>query len=224
MIFWILFLNAVVYAGVISITTTYVNILSAPPHNFSMKVTPYGSIAAAIGSLLAWPASGVMTARICLRLTVRNHGVRDVEHFLPSFILPVIASAVSLMLYGVAAQENWHWMWIFFAHGLNYFGFIALFTSTTLWAAESFPRWAAAALTVVVGGSNVISFGLSFAIWHWMAAKGLAVPNCHMGVLILVVGLVGIPVAFYGKCWRLYMNRRWVRWGMSEGGALRPQV
>jgi Major Facilitator Superfamily len=221
MIFWVLILNTLVFEGVVLVGSTYVSLLSAPPYNLSMNVVVYGSIAAAIGSLLAWPASGVLTARICLRLTARNKGVRDVEHYLPSFILPIAASATGLVLFGVAGQNYWHWMWVLFAQGLNYFGFIALFTSSTLWAAESFPRWAAAALIVVVGGSNVVSFGISFAIGPWISAQGFGLPYYETGAMILAVGFIGIAVAYYGKRWRMYMS---ARWDTSDGGALRPQV
>jgi hypothetical protein len=221
MILWVLILNSLVFGGIVLVSSTYVSLLSRPPYYFSMNVVTYGSITAAIGALLAWPASGILTARICLRLTAHNRGVQDVEHYLPSFALPITASATGLFLLGAAGQNHWHWMWVFFAHGLNYFGFIALFTSSTLWAVESFPRWAAAALIVVVGGSNVVSFGMSFAIGPWITAQGFGLPHYEIGTIILTVGFIGIAMAFYGKRWRMFMN---TRWATSGEGALRPQV
>jgi hypothetical protein len=80
--------------------------------------------------------------------------LRDAEHYLPSFILPILTGAAGLALYGVAGERHWHWLWIFISHGLNYLSFIALFTANTLWATEAFPHWAAAALVVPPGGGG----------------------------------------------------------------------
>jgi len=221
MIFWVLLLNSLVLGGLISISTTYVDLLRSEPYYFPIRRIALIRISATAGALLAWPASGVITARIALRLTARNRGVRDVEHYLPSFILPILAGSASLVLYGLAGQHHWHWAWIFIAFGLNYFSFIALFTSNTLWAIEAFPRWAAAALTVVIGASNIASFGLSFGITPWIQAQGFAAPHCEIGALLFAVGCVAVPVAFWGKRWREYIHSRY---GMNESGALRPRA
>jgi hypothetical protein len=164
MISWVLLLNSLVLGGLVSISTTYVDLLRGEPYYFPIRRIALIGISATAGALLAWPASGVIAARIALRLTARNRGVRDVEHYLPLFILPILAGSTSLVLYGLAGQNHWHWIWIYIAHGLNYFSFIALFTSNTLWTIEAFPRWAAAALTVVVGASNIASFGLTLGL------------------------------------------------------------
>jgi hypothetical protein len=66
----------------------------------------------------------------------------------------------------------------------------------------------------------VISSGISFAILLWINSQGFACANIEIGVLTLVVGLLLIPVAFWGKSLRQYIHGRWA---MNEGGALRPQ-
>jgi hypothetical protein len=65
-----------------------------------------------------------------------------------------------------------------------------------------------------------VSFGLSFAIDPWIQAQGFARANGEIGLFVLVVGCVGIPVAFLGKRFRANMN---CQFGTNEGGALRPQ-
>jgi hypothetical protein len=221
MIFWVLLLNALSFGGVVSISTTYANLLHGAPYFFSFRAIAFIKLSAATGALLAWPASGFVTAQISRRLAMRNRGVCDAEHYLPSFILPVLTGAASLVLYGVAGEQHWHWIWIFISHGLNYFSFVALFITGTLWVTSAFPRWTAAALVLIGGAGFTASFGMSFAIAPWIKAQGFTRANCEIGGMILAVGCVGIPVARWGKRLRVYID---CKWGSNEGGALRPRA
>jgi hypothetical protein len=220
LIFWVALLNAVVFGGMLSIGETYTPVLSAAPYFFDVPKIALASIASGIGSLIAWPAAGIMIAWVSRRLAMSNAGVRDAEHYLPAFILPIIAGTASVIIYGLAAQNKWHFMFIYFACGLNTFTFASLATANTLWVTEAFPRWAAPALVVVGGVSYMASFGMSFAIQSWVASQGVAGVNVEIGVMIAVVGFVLIPIAFWGKRLR---QRIHARWGTSEMGALRPQ-
>lgn len=221
LILWVALLNAVVFGGMMSIGVTYARTLSAPPYSLPLNIIALVNVAAAAGALLAWPASGLLISRISRRLAVRNAGVRDAEHYLPAFILPVLAGAASVFLYGVTAEKHWHFFFIYISYALNAFASVGLGTANTLWVTEAFPRWAAPALVIVGGGSYVTSFGMSFTILPWMKADGVMKMNVEIGMLILVVGCLGIPIARWGKPVRLWIH---ARWGMrSESGALRPQ-
>lgn len=220
LIFWVALLNAAVFASMISIGMTYVTLLSAEPYSFPIQVIALINLSAAVGALLAWPVSGIMIARITRRLAMRNGGVRDAEHYLPAFVLPILSGATSAMLYGVAGQRKWHWIWIYISYALNAFSSVSLGTANTLWVTEAFPRWAGAALVVVGGGSYIASFGMSFVILPWIQSQGFAGENIEIAVVILVVGGILIPIAFWGKRLRQHIHSRW---GMSEKGALRPQ-
>lgn len=220
LIFWIAILNAIVIGGLVSISATYVEILNGDPYNLSIRLISLTKLSSAVGAFLAWPASGLLTANCVRHLASRNKGVREPEHYLPAFILPVIFGCASLVMYGLAVKLHWHWAWIIVAIGFNYFSFIALFTANTLWATESFPAWAAAALVAVGGWSYCLSFVLSFAIAPVIKSVGFTTMMCSIGVGNLVVGCIGIPIAFWGKS-----CRRWIfsKWGSNEAGALRPQ-
>ncbi len=217
---WVTLLSALIFGSQVAISTTYVTLLSDAPYSLSSRGINLIQVSCATGALLAWPASGIMTQHISRRLAVRNKGVRDAEHYLPAFILPVLAVTTSLIIYGLAGQFHLHWIWIFVSAGLNYFGFISLFTANTLWATEVFPRWAAAAIFAAGAGSYVMSFGLSLVVDHWIQVQGLAKPMCVLGGLIFVFGFVGIPLFLYGKRWRQHVYARKV---MNEGSSLRPE-
>jgi hypothetical protein len=220
LIFWVSILNAIVFGGMLSIGMTYATLLAAPPYSLPVDAIALVNMSAAIGALFAWPASGIMIARISRHLSMHNGGIRHAEYYLPAFVLPIITAAASVILYGLAGELKWHWIWVYVSYMLNSFSFVGLGTANTLWVTEAFPRWAAAALAIVGGGSYVISFGISFAILPWIKSQGFARANIEIGVLTLVVGAVLIPVAFWGKGLRQYIHGRWAT---NEGGALRPQ-
>ena len=221
LILWVALLNAVVFGAMMSIGMTYTRLLFSPPYSLPMNVIALVNLAAAAGALLAWPASGLLISKISKRLAVRNAGVRDAEHYLPAFILPVLTGSASVILYGVAGQYQLHYLFIYISYTLNTFATIGLGIANTLWVTEAFPRWAAPALVIVGGGSYVTSFAMSFTILPWMRKEGFMRENVEIGVLILVVGCLGIPVARWGKGVRLWIHGRW---GMrSVSGALRPQ-
>jgi MFS family permease len=220
LIFWVALLNAIVFGSMLSIGETYNFALSGPPYFLDIHYTALVNVAGAIGSLIAWPVSGKMIAWVSRRLAMSNAGVRDAEHYLPAFILPIIAGTTSVIIYGLAAQHKWHFMFIYVSYGLNIFTFTSLATANTLWVTEAFPRWAAPALVVLSGVSYTASFGISFSIQPWVASQGIATTNIEIGLMIAVVGLVLIPIAFWGKKLRQHIHERW---GTSEMGALRPQ-
>lgn len=221
LILWVALLNAVVFGSMMSIGMTYPIVLSAPPYSLPMKIIALVNLAAAAGALLAWPASGLLITRISRRLALRNAGVRDAEHYLPAFILPILAGAASEVLYGITVQYHLHYILIYLSYALNTFATIGLGTANTLWVTEAFPRWAAPALVIVGGGSYVTSFAMSYAIPPWVMGEGYLKENVQIGVLILLVGALGLPIARWGKGVRVWIHERW-GWA-SESGALRPQ-
>lgn len=220
LIFWVAILNALVFTSMLSIRETYSDILMEPRYQLSMNTFALVHLAGALGCLIAWPASGFVLFCVINRLAKRNFGVRDAEHYLPAFILPIITGTLNIIIYGIAVERKWHYMWIYFAYGLNSFTLVSLATANTLWVTEAFPRWAAPALVVLGSVANIASFGVSFGIMPWIRSQGHANADIEIGALIAVVGCVAIPIAFWGKKLRQQIHERW---GISEMGALRPQ-
>ncbi|KAF2189375.1 hypothetical protein K469DRAFT_748034 [Zopfia rhizophila CBS 207.26] len=221
LIFWVALLEAAIFGGLRSLGSTYASVLSASPYFLPQHVVALINLTAAVGALLAWPASGLMIARLTRCFARRNSGVRDAEHYLAAFVLPVVASALSVIIYGYAVERKWHWIWIYVCFGLNTFGFAGLATANTLWATAAFPRWASAAMVVLVGGGYSASFGLSFAITPWIKSQGFGGANLGIGILILALGIVLVPMAYWGKDIR---RRILTKWGTWEEGALRPTI
>lgn len=220
LILWVGLLNAVAFAGMMFIGETYALVLSEEPYRLPNRLLVLVNFSAGVGALVAWPASGPMVSRLCKSLTMRNRGIREVEQYLVAFVLPVLAAALSTLLYGLTVWHKWHFSLFYVSYGLNGFSFIGLAIASTLWVTEAFPRLAAPALVVVEGGSYMASFGLSFVLFPWLRSQGPLRVGVQLTALQLGFGALMIPLAVWGKKARKYIHNSW---GMWTDGALRPQ-
>ncbi|KAJ4346417.1 uncharacterized protein N0V89_010346 [Didymosphaeria variabile] len=219
LIFWVLIASAFNFTGMMFIGATFATILDAPPYNLpSYKVTLV-NFSSGCGSLLAYFFAGCLMCKALTFLSKRNKGVREAEHYLIGYIVPVITGATSTLLYGLAVHYKWHYSVYYVAYGLNGLSYVSLAIGNTLWVTEAFPRWAAPALAVVSGGSYLLSFCMSFTLVPWIAAHGHLLVGMEITVLQLVGGMIALPIAFWGKSARQKIHGSWAN---ERSGALRP--
>lgn len=219
LIIWTFIAASINFTGLIFIKSTYAHTLRSPPYNFSRDTVVLVNVCAGCGGLLAFPLGGVLVGKIMDRLAKRNRGVREAEHFLVGYILPVLAGAVSTSIYGAAAQKQLHFAFYYVACGLNGFSAAALAISNILWVTEAFPRWAAPALSVLGGGCYVLCFSLNFGVMPWVEAHGFLLVGIELAVLQIFSGLVIVPIAFWGKSARQVIHGKWAD---ERSGAIRP--
>ncbi|KAF6814198.1 major facilitator superfamily transporter [Colletotrichum plurivorum] len=220
LVFWVAILNALNFGAMIFIGETYAVVMSQPPYNLPERVISLVNPVSSIGSFLAWPVSTILTCRVARRLTLRNGGIRDAEHYLIAFLPAVLTGAGSVFIYGMTVYYKWSYIWIFFSYLINAFSAAAYGIASTLWVTEAFPRWAAPAMIIVGGAGYMLSFATSYAVTPWLKSQGYLGANFELGAILLVVGGIAVPLAFWGKSLRQYIHGRW---GVSEAGALRPQ-
>jgi len=67
-----------------------------------------------------------------------NNGVRDEEHYLPAFILPIIISAASSVVYGLTLHFHLSALLVYLSYFLNCFAFVTFSTASTLWVTTAF--------------------------------------------------------------------------------------
>jgi hypothetical protein len=219
LIFWVVIMTAINFAGMMYIGATYESVLSAPPYRLSSVLILNVNGSAGIGSLLSWPLGGILVCHMLKRLAKRNKGIREAEHYLIGYVLPVLAGSLSTILYGLAVHHHWHFSTYYIAYGLNSFSYTSLAITNTCWVTEAFPRWAAPAMVVVGGGSMVASFAMSFALVPWIEAQGYLLVGIELSVLQVATGLGILPVVFWGKGMRQRIHGPWAE---RREGALRP--
>jgi MFS family permease len=177
------------------------------------------NVASGVGALFGYPLWSALACRCLVRLSKRNRGFLEAEHYLIGYIAPVITGALSSLIYGLGVHYQWHASCIFVAYGINGFAFVTLMMANTLWVAEAFPRWAAPALAVVGGGCYLFTFAVSFALVPWIDAHGYMWVGIELMLLQIVGGFIAMPVAFWGKGLRQAIAGRWAN---ERSGALRP--
>ncbi|KAK7413386.1 hypothetical protein QQX98_007763 [Neonectria punicea] len=218
--FWVAVLSAINFGGMLSIGMTFPVVMAAPPYSLPGSTIALVNPISAIGAVLTVPATYLSVVRVATRLTRKNGGVRDAEHYLVAFMLPTIAGSASVILYGLTVHFGWDYHWIFVSYALNGFAAAGLGAAATLWVTEAFPRGTASALIVVGGFGYILSFGLSHAIHPWVEAQGYLAANAQIGGLIAIVGGIAVPLVFWGKNLRQYIHSKWAHY---DGDMLRPQ-
>lgn len=219
LIFWVLISSAFNFAGMMFIGATFADILDGPPYNLSAHEIPLVNLTSGAGSLVAYIFAGYLLGKVLTFLSNRNGGVREAEHYLVGYIVPVMTGSLSTLLYGLTVHYKWHYSAIHLAYGLNGISYVSLSIANTLWVTEAFPRWAAPALAVVSGGGILLSFFISFALVPWIHAHGYLRVGIQITVLQLVGGMIVLPIAFWGKSARQMIHGRWSN---ERSGALRP--
>ncbi|KAH6644801.1 major facilitator superfamily domain-containing protein [Boeremia exigua] len=219
LIAWVFIASSFNFAGMLFIGATYAQILRAPPYSLSSSLIVNVNICSGIGALFAFPLGGMLISKILSRLARRNKGVREAEHFLIAYILPVLTGALSTFIYGFAVQRKLHFAFFYLAYGLNGFSWTTLSISNTMWVTEAFPRWAAPAISVLGGGCYILSFAMSFALVPWISAHGYKLVGIELAALQILGGLVAVPIAFWGKNARQAIHGKWAD---ERAGALRP--
>lgn len=219
LIFWVFIASSFNSASMIFIGATYARILTAAPYDLSRGVVGTVNAASGVGALLGYLVWSCIVCKIVTRLSKRNRGVLEAEHYLIGYIVPTVTGAISSLLYGLAVDRQWHHGIFYLAYGLNGFSFVTIMIANTLWVTEAFPRWAAPAMAVVGGGCYLLSFAMSFALVPWIEAHGYKWVGVQLTIFQILGGLVAMPVAFWGKNARQAIQGRWAG---DRSGALRP--
>src|SRR5690242_12689263 len=219
LIIWVILASAVHWASILFIGSSYTTILRSPPYSLGSSVIINLNIASAVGAFIAYPVGGWLVDEILKRLTKRNGGVREAEHYLVGYIPPAIIGACGSLLYGFAAHCQWHYSLYFVSSGLTALAWITLCITNIMWVTEAFPRWAGPAVAVSSGACYIISFGIGLALVPWIFAHGFKFVGIELAILQIVAGLIAIPVAFWGKSARQAINGKWSE---ERCGALRP--
>ncbi|KAH7378874.1 major facilitator superfamily domain-containing protein [Cadophora sp. MPI-SDFR-AT-0126] len=212
-VLWVLILNSLLFAGLVSQSLTYAIQLEHPPWNFSPAAVGTAQAGSFFGALIALGLSGATVDRISGIFTRRNGGLREPEHILPNFIIPGLLGFGGLVLYGcVAGSPEEHpgsgWIAIHISFGMYYCAFVALSAITGVWIGESTPHWSGAALVLVCGGRNALSFPISNNFDSWIDSRGFQNAYIELGAAFIGVLFVGgIPIFLWNK----HLRRVWTK-------------
>lgn len=170
----------------------------APPYNWSETNSGLIAIGTVLGYLLALPFLPA-SDRLAARLTKRNNGIREAEMRLGVLLPALIIAPAGLILFGMTAENNLHWIGYFFGVGMVQWAAYFYFTVTLAYAFDSNTANLSEFLIIANLGKQAVSFGLGLEVLNWILSTGYSKVvagaftvvlfcNCVMVVVFMLFG------------------------------------
>ncbi|KAF2965859.1 hypothetical protein GQX73_g7745 [Xylaria multiplex] len=111
--------------------------ITSPPYNWPASLSGIHSVGSAIGFLLAVPFTPT-SDMLAAYLTRRNNGIREAEMRLGVMLPAMIVGPVGLVVYGLTAQLNLHWIGYFLGAGMASWCGYFYYSFTLAYAVDSY--------------------------------------------------------------------------------------
>ncbi|RYP84312.1 hypothetical protein DL769_001227 [Monosporascus sp. CRB-8-3] len=184
--------------------------ITAPPYNWPVSSSGFGSLGAFIGYIFALPFTDI-SDRLAARLTLRNDGIREAEMRLGAMLPGMIIGPVGLIVYGLTAELNLHWIGYYIGTVLTSWGGYFFFCFTLAYAVDSYYADTSEMLIAMNIGKQIVSFGLGFGVLDWVLRRGYAVVISGIFCAVLLANnLLLIVFMIWGKRIRRYVATSWL--------------
>lgn len=190
-------------------STTYANILQAPPYSWASKYVSFATAGQILVSLIGLPILGAGSDRLVRYLARRNGGVHQPQYRLVPLIFPIMVGTLSAILYGQAASHPYklHWFAVVFSLNAYYFGFVGANQCGILYALDAYPTRSGPTLVAICAVRGILSFGTSYAVSPFVELKGYDGAYLVYGLLTAVLGALGIVIFFLSGSIRAFCSR-----------------
>lgn len=179
-------------------------VLTSDPYNWSAAQVGCIYTGPIIGAGFASLWSGNVADWVALQLARRNDGIREPEHRLWVLAVSGIISAAGLVIWGVGAYNNVHWIGLGFGLGMLTFGCVTGGSIAVSYNVDCFKEIAGETTVSIMLIRNTIGFGFSYAITPWWTTQGLQ--NCFITAAMISIActFTFLFMIVYGK-----RIRRW---------------
>ncbi|KAI1779190.1 MFS general substrate transporter [Hypoxylon cercidicola] len=184
--------------------------ITAPPYNWPASSSGVQSLGSILGFILALPFTS-SSDRLAGYLTRKNNGIREAEMRLGVMLPAMIIAPVGLVVYGLTAELNLHWIGYFFGGGLASWGGYFYYCFTLAYAVDSYNSNTSEMLIAINIGKQAVSFGLGYGVLDWVMEKGYAtIIAGAFGGVFLANNLMLIVFMLWGKQIRRTMSTSWL--------------
>ncbi|CAK7197859.1 hypothetical protein SEUCBS139899_000509 [Sporothrix eucalyptigena] len=205
---WMVLINGAFLGVYVFQSSTFANVLTAPPFSFREGLLGFIQMAQIIDCLIMLPLMGY-GSDILVKWMSRRYGGGPEYRLIP-LVLPALATVIGCAIFGQASAHPFRWSWpaVVVPYHMCYFAFLGVNLVAITYAIDSFPAQAGPMLLLICAGRGFISFGLSYS----------TVPAVHtigydggMNVFAAVCGafsLAGVAVYFWGNSMRNWAHKR----------------
>ncbi|KAK3113851.1 hypothetical protein LTR53_008426 [Teratosphaeriaceae sp. CCFEE 6253] len=171
----------------------------------------------ALGNLIGYGLAVPLTwtsDRLAAHLTKRNGGVREAEMRLGVLIPAAIIAPAGLIVYGLTAQHDLHWIGYFAGVAMCDWGSYFFFTFTLAYAVDSYTANTSEMLIAMCVGKQLISFAFGIYVLEWVVQRGYAtiIAGVFVGVLVANNVFVGVFMVFGRRIRRFYAGTWLAGW------------
>ncbi|KAJ9657124.1 hypothetical protein H2198_004482 [Neophaeococcomyces mojaviensis] len=200
-VFWAMLLNGLTLGVNIAIGITYGGIVTSAPYNWAQSSASYANCGQIVTALAALPLLGYGSDLIIKWKANRNGGIHEPESRLIPLIIPIIVGTFTAVLYGQAAAHpnQYHWFTVVWAIAAYYFAFVGANIVAITYLLDSYPARAGPILVNICAFRGIISFGTTYAITPFINRCGYDGSFGAYAGMTAGIGLLAIPVYFYGK-------------------------
>ncbi|RFU24082.1 hypothetical protein B7463_g12253, partial [Scytalidium lignicola] len=184
-------------------------ILTAAPYNFSASLVGVAYMAPLIGAAFACLWSGFYADKLAIWFAHRNGGVREAEHRLWSLLVSGFIAPVGLIVWGVGAAHQIHWIGLMFGIGMLTFSVVCGGATALSYNVDCFKDLAGETLIAVIIVRNTLGFGFSYAITPWVDNQGLIRTFVAVGMVALAATLTFLIMVYAGKRLRRFSAKRY---------------
>ncbi|KAL2107322.1 hypothetical protein VUR80DRAFT_5395 [Thermomyces stellatus] len=192
------------------------SILGGPPYNWPAAMVGVAYVSPILGALAASIWSGWFADWVALRLARRNGGIREPEHRLWVLLVAGLLSTGGLLLWGVGAAREVHFMGLMVGIFFVAFGVVTGGSCALAYAVDCFKEIAGESLVTVIIIRNTIGFAFNYAINPWIDSMGLQ--NCFISVsmLALLTTMSFLLMIVWGKNLRRASSKKYWEYVAKE--------
>lgn len=187
-------------------------VLSASPYNWSAALVGCAYVGPIIGAVFGCLWAGIVADKLAIYLARRNGGIREPEQRLWPLAVAGVFSAAGLILWGVGAYHDVHWVGLIFGLGMLVFGLIVGGSIGLSYAVDCFKEISGESMAAVIVIRNTIGFGFSYAITPWYTNMGLQDCFVTAGMVSLACSATFFFILWKGKDLRRYSAETYWRY------------
>ncbi|KAI9695962.1 MAG: hypothetical protein M1820_008374 [Bogoriella megaspora] len=196
--------------GALAFNYTFPLKIAAPPYSWSQTNTGLIAIAYIIGYGLSIPFTP-SSDRLAAYLTRKNNGIREAEMRLGVLLPAMIIGPAGLIVYGLTAQHDLHWVGYFAGVAMVDFAAYFYFSFTLAYSVDSYNANLSEMLIAMNLGKQAISFGMGFSLLEWILKDGYATIIAGVFTAILLLNNLALLIfMFAGKRIRIAISKSWL--------------